>query len=139
MPLTRSSILALDVGDKRVGVAVASVIARLPQPLTTLQRDDSFFSKLDDIAKSEDTGTIVVGLPRGLSGQETRQTAAIEEFVTELKQHSDLPIHLQDEAVTSKHAEAELEKSGKMYNRGDIDALAATYILEDFLLEHKEL
>ncbi|HXR50074.1 MAG TPA: Holliday junction resolvase RuvX [Verrucomicrobiae bacterium] len=139
MPLTRSSILALDVGEKRIGVAVASVVARLPRPLTTLARDDRFFVALEDLVKTEDAGTIVVGLPRGLSGQETRQTAAIEEFVTELKQHFDLPIHLQDEALTSAQAEAELEKSGKMYNRGDIDALAATYILEDFLLEHKEL
>jgi RNase H-fold protein (predicted Holliday junction resolvase) len=45
---------------------------------------------------------------------------------------------MQDEAVTSKRAEAELEARGKPYQRGDIDALAATYILEDFLAGHRE-
>ncbi len=45
---------------------------------------------------------------------------------------------MQDEAVTSKHAEAELESRGKPYERGDIDALAATYILQDWLAENPE-
>jgi len=139
MPATHNTILSLDVGEKRVGVAMASLIARLPSPLVTLERNDQFFQALKDLIAAEDAGMLVIGLPRGLSGQETGQTQAIHAFIAELKEHVDLAIHLQDEAVTSAQAETELQKRGKIYSRGDIDALAATYILEDFLAEHKEL
>ncbi|HSX45632.1 MAG TPA: Holliday junction resolvase RuvX [Candidatus Saccharimonadia bacterium] len=130
MPTT--SILALDVGEARVGLALASISARLVQPFTTLQRED-VFDELEKIIKNEDVGEIVVGLPRGLDGQETAQTASARAFAKELEKRTDLPIHLQDEAVTSKKAEEELRARGKPYAKGDIDALAATYILEDYL------
>ncbi|HVX47863.1 MAG TPA: Holliday junction resolvase RuvX [Candidatus Saccharimonadales bacterium] len=133
MPATHNSILALDVGDKRVGVAVASVVARLPRPLVTVMRGKDCLKELSDIIDKEDAGEIVVGLPRGLDGQPTAQTEATESFVAELKKSIDLPVHLQDEAVTSRQAEAELNARGQSYEKGDIDALAATYILEDFL------
>jgi putative Holliday junction resolvase len=128
----------LDVGGQRIGVAIASLAARLPRPLTTLAAGEAFLVALKGIIESEDVGSLVVGLPRGLNGQETNQTKAVEAFVAELSQQVDLPVHLQDEAVTSKQAEAELEARGKTYQRGDIDALAATYILEDFLAGHQE-
>lgn len=133
MPTTPSTILALDVGDKRVGVARASRVARLPEPLTTLERSDHFFEELQQLVVTEGADTLVVGLPRGLEGQTTEQTRATKTFVTELRQRVDLPVHTQDEAVTSQRAKKELTASGKPYQRGDIDALAATYILEDFL------
>lgn len=136
MPLTPKSIIALDVGAKRVGVAVASLIARLPRPLTTLDRDRDFFAELEKLITEEDAGALVVGFPRGMQGQSTAQTAATEDFVVDLKQHVSLPIVFQDEALTSNKAEAELEARGRNYSKADIDALAATYILEDFLSEH---
>ena len=130
---TNSNILALDVGDTRVGVAIASTVARLPRPLTTLQRGDNILKELSDVIKSESVGEIVVGLPRNLAGQATSQTEATEKFVEELKNEIQIPVHWQDEAVTSKQAETELKNRGKAYEKGDIDSLAATYILEDFL------
>jgi putative Holliday junction resolvase len=137
-PKTTGTILALDVGDKRVGLARASSIARLAEPLTTLQRGETFFTELERIMSQETVTAFVVGLPRGLSGQETQQTEATESFVAELKERFELPVYLQDEALTSKKALAELEAGKKNYRRGDIDALAATYILEDFLASHPE-
>lgn len=139
MPAPPKSALALDVGEQRVGVAVTSLAARLPRPLATLKQDESFFTKLNGIIEAENVEVIVVGLPRGLGGQHTAQTGAVEAFTDELRKQCGLPVHFQDEAVTSKQAEAELEARGKPYARGDIDALAATYILEDFLAEHREL
>ncbi len=139
MVVTPSSVMALDVGARRVGVAVASLAARLPRPLITLQPGKEFFPALQSIVEVEGVGAIVVGFPRGMQGQHTAQTAAIESFTQQLKEHFLLPIHYQDEALTSKHAETELRTRGKPYDKGDIDALAATYILEDFLAEHKEL
>jgi putative Holliday junction resolvase len=127
------SILALDVGDSRVGLALSSPIARISSPLKTLTRDEDFLNQLNTVIKEENVSTLVIGWPRGMNGQHTSQTIAVESFVKELKQTIDLPMYFQDEALTSKQAEAELEQRGKPYKRGDIDALAATYILEDYL------
>jgi putative Holliday junction resolvase len=134
-----SSILALDVGAKRIGVAVATLAARLPRPLITLRaEDDALFPTLQNIAEVEGAVALVVGFPRGLQGQHTAQTTAIEQFTERLRQHFPLPIHMQDEALTSKHAEAELNARGKPYDKGDVDALAATYILDDWLRDHAQ-
>jgi putative holliday junction resolvase len=139
IPNPTSSILALDVGDKRVGIATASAAARLPKPLKTLERGPGFFDELRNIIDAEAIGIIVVGLPRGLDGQTTRQTAATETFLAELRQQINLPVETQDEALTSRQAEAELLAGGKQYRRADIDALAAAYILEDFLADLNRL
>lgn len=138
MPVIHRSILALDVGTKRIGVAVASLEARLPHPLITLDWDDTFFAALENIIEVEGVGALVVGFPRGMQGQHTAQTAAIETFTQQLREHVVLPIHMQDESLTSKHAEAELRAKGRPYDRAAVDALAATYILEDFLNERQQ-
>lgn len=75
---------------------------------------------------------LVVGLPRGLDGQETAQTAYVRDFIGRLADLK-LPIHLQDEALTSHHGEEQLKQQGKSYQKGDIDAQAATIILQDYL------
>ena len=137
MPQTPRTIIALDVGSKRVGVAVASLIARLPRPLTTLDRERDFLIELQNLLSVEEAGALVVGFPRGMQGQSTLQTEAIQDFVKELREHVTLPIVFQDEALTSNKAEAELEARGRNYSKADVDALAATYILEYFLSEHE--
>ncbi len=139
MPTTVRSVLGLDVGHKRIGVAVATLSARLPRPLITLSRDDTFFSALTNIIETEGAAMLVVGFPRGLQGQTTEQTEVTAAFADQLRQHFDLPVHFTDEAVTSITAEAELKSHGKAYAPEDIDALAATYILEDFLAANQEL
>jgi putative Holliday junction resolvase len=133
-----TSVLALDVGTKRVGLALTSLAARLPKPYRTLIRDENFLDKLQIVIKDENVDRLVIGLPRGLNGQATAQTTSTENFVTELTKTIDLPIHFQDEAVTSKQAEAELQARQKPYVPGDIDALAATYILEDYMAGNPE-
>jgi putative holliday junction resolvase len=135
---THRSVLGLDVGNKRIGIAVASLTARLPRPLMTLDWNENFFSALNEVIKTEEAGLLVVGLPRNLEGDATDQTRTVEGFADELRERSKLRVDMQDEAVTSRHAEEELEARGKPYERGDIDALAATYILQDWLDEHPE-
>ena len=136
-----NSILALDVGGRRIGIAVANSVARIARPVTALENNDKFVSELQKQIQEHDAAVLVVGLPRGLDGQHTAQTAAVESFAAALKQHVELPIYWQDEAVTSMQAETELnERRGPgKYKKGDIDALAATYILEDFLHDHPEV
>lgn len=138
-PSSRSThIVALDVGSKRIGVALASTVARLPHPHATLHNDQELWVNLQQLCHQEQVGVIVIGLPRGLDGQETAQTAYSREFADELSHHlgQSVMVVLQDEAVTSAQAIAELAAAKKNYVRGDVDALAATYILEDYLREH---
>lgn len=137
MPTTLKSILALDVGQKRIGLAVANSISMLPQPFTTLEHNENFLSELKNIIELENISDIVIGLPRNLSGDETNQTKLIKKFAEQLKDLS-LSIHWQDESVTSAKAEEELKRRAKPYKKSDIDALAATYILEDWLKQHKD-
>jgi putative Holliday junction resolvase len=131
-------VLALDVGTKRIGVALASTIARLPHPHSTLNNDAELWANLQHLCHQEQVGVVVVGLPRGLEGQETKQTEFSRKFADELSHHLGhaAKIVFQDEAATSLHAEAELAAAKKNFVRGDVDALAATYILEDYLREH---
>lgn len=127
------------MGGKRIGVAAATLEAGLARPLTTLQQGAGFSAALEQIIETENAEALVVGLPRGLDGQVTAQTQAVEAFANDLRaRYTGLTVYLQDEAVTSKQAEAELQARGKPYQRGDIDALAATYILEDWLTARRQ-
>lgn len=132
------SLLALDVGERRVGVALASHGISFAKPLVTLERTDDIFAKIADLVTEHQAAVLVVGYPRGLAGQTTEQTTRTEVFVEELCAHVSIPVAWQDEALTSVKAEAELAARHKdgVYNKADVDALAATYILEDYLTEH---
>jgi putative Holliday junction resolvase len=132
------TILALDIGARRIGVAVASLGARLPRPLTTLNQSSDTIHQICELLEEHQAIALVCGLPRGLNGQDTAQTSAVREFVASLETKVSVPVYLMDEALTSKQAEAELKQRGATYTRGDIDALAACYILTDFLVAHKE-
>lgn len=126
------TILGLDIGEQRVGVALANTTFKLPSPLTTLQNNDTFDAQLQHLIDEHKVDILVVGLPRNLSGDNTPQTHYTERIAKSLKRFG-LPIFLQDEAGTSQKAKDELGSKKKPYAKKDIDALAATYILEDFL------
>lgn len=137
--MAASHLLALDVGEKRIGVALAHPVARIAQPYATLENSAAIFSELQAIIEREGVQQVVVGLPRGLNGQETAQTAAVQAFGQQLISHlKNVTIVWQDEALTSRKAEAELSRRKGQWNKSEIDALAASYILEDYLLENAE-
>jgi putative Holliday junction resolvase len=127
-------ILALDVGEKRIGIAIASPIARLAKPLQVIQNTEKVWLELSELIQQESIDVVVVGLPRSLEGNDTAQTTYARDFAKRLAQNPDIQVVLQDEALTSHQAEAELRSSRRTYEKGDIDALAATYILEDYLV-----
>jgi putative Holliday junction resolvase len=139
MLTSSSSLLALDIGTVRIGVAAANAVARIPHPLTTITNDETVLAHLMKLCSTENAALIVVGLPRSMQGDHTDQTRLVESFISRLKQVITLPVYWQDEALTSVKAEQELKARGKPYAKGDIDSLAATYILEDFLQEHPEI
>ncbi len=127
-------ILALDVGASRIGVARATTFAGIASPLTFLNNTDSVIDQIKQLVQNEQAVALVVGLPRGLDGQETDQTRTVQTFAATLKQNVTVPMFWQDEALTSKQAETELEAKGKPFTKGDVDALAACYILQDYLI-----
>jgi len=127
--------LALDIGDKRIGVAMANSIARIASPLTTLQVNETIDEQIIALIKQNLINELIVGLPRGLDGQETEQTKKIRDFVDNFKSKTEIPIHLIDEAGTSLKAKEELALRKKGFIKEDVDSLAASYILEDFLSE----
>jgi putative Holliday junction resolvase len=136
------SALSLDVGEKRIGVAAANLGVRFAAPLTTLENPQTFLADIAALCQAEDAGLVVIGLPRGMQGQETHQTERVREFGSALGDYLgeaglQLPLYWIDEALTSEKAEAELRDRRRHPNfrKSDVDALAATYILEDFLKE----
>lgn len=131
-----NGIIALDVGARRIGVALARTDVKIASPLTTLEHNADVLQQIAQLVKENGVQTLVVGLPRGLDGQTTQQTEMVKAFVQELEKYLGMNIIFQDEALTSVKAENELAaRSNKSYNKSDIDALAATYILEDYLGE----
>jgi putative pre-16S rRNA nuclease len=131
------SVIAIDFGEKRVGVAIASMAAQIPRPFKTLVNDVNLIMSLRQIVESENVVHIVVGYPRGLEGQSTDQTKIVEEFVKDLEIRFKVPIDLQDEALTSEKAIDELNRAERPYTKEEVDALAAAYILNDWISEHR--
>jgi putative Holliday junction resolvase len=129
-------MLGLDVGSVRIGVARVRSDVNIPQPLTTLAHGEDMYRAIAALVDQESANALVVGWPRNLQSQATQQTHFVENFVAELKQHVTVPIYMQDEALTSQKAEAELQARNKPYQKADVDALAATFILEDYLSGH---
>ena len=136
MPVDSGKILALDIGAARIGLALAHTQARLAAPAGAVANNDQVVAALRRLCQQEGVVQLVIGLPRGMAGQDTQQTANVQAFGAQLAATLALPLAWQDEAVTSVRAEAELRARGKPYGRADIDALAATYILEDYLHDH---
>jgi putative pre-16S rRNA nuclease len=132
------ALIALDVGERRIGVAFAWSITGIASPLTTLDRTAAAVNEIQNLIEFKKAGTLIVGLPRGLDGQDTLQTTSVRQFVSELQSALNIPVKLQDEALTSHKAETELNARQKPYKKSDIDALAATYILEDYMAGHQK-
>lgn len=126
-------VLAFDIGEKRIGVAVASTFARLAQPLTVVKNDEHVWANIYRIITQEKAGLLVVGLPRSLQGEDTDQTRYVRDFAARMSVETGLDTVLQDEALTSRQAETELRARGKKYDKGEVDTLAAVYILDDYL------
>lgn len=126
-------ILALDVGEKRVGLAVADASVPVPVSRPALLAGNDLMERLRAEIDWLGVTRLVVGLPRNQSGQETRQSAFCRDFGRRLAQSTGLPLHFQDESLTSAQAEEALRQSGKPYQKGEVDSLAAQLILGDFL------
>ncbi len=133
--MVHKNLVALDVGEKRIGVAVADTSVRIAIPMTTLDVDGTEIKEIALLVTRENCDTIVVGYPRNQSGEPTAQTAYVEKFAEQLKDIA-ATIEFQDESLTSVIAEQRLSAHNKPYSKADIDAQAAAIILQDYLEIH---
>lgn len=131
MPKPKTYV-ALDVGEKRIGVAVGDDSVRIAVPFETIDVDGGEVEAIAEIVVKESADTIVVGYPRNQSGETTPQTQFVVNFAEKL---TDLAANIvfQDESLTSVIAEQRLESYNRPYKRSDIDAQAAAIILQDYL------
>ena len=130
-------ILGLDVGSRRIGIAVSDPLGITAQGLETLQRKNKKhdFAYLDQVIRDYDVQEIVVGLPLRMSGAEGAQAEKIHAFSEDLRKHFKLPVHLWDERLTSAEAnrllrttELSIEKRGQA-----VDRMAAVLILQGWM------
>lgn len=133
--MSPSYLMALDLGERRIGVAIASTIAKVASPFDAIINDDKVFDTIESLIDQNNIGAIIVGLPRNMQGEETKQSEYVRGFITRLKQNTSLPVVLQDESLTSVHAEEHLKESKKKYSKGQIDSESAVIILNDYIRE----
>ncbi len=131
--MRRINYLGLDVGTRRIGVAVARDGVKIASCLPTITVDGNEISRIERIVKDYDIGCIIVGYPRNQSGEATQQTRTVEAFVEVMTKTITVPVAFQDESLTSVVAEQELAESGKRFAKGDIDARAAEVLLQDYI------
>lgn len=125
-------LLALDVGERRIGVALADTSVKIAIAYDTFEVDGNELQRIAELVVSEDIDIVVVGYPRNQSGEPTQQTAYVERFAAQLEDIAPKLV-FQDESLTSVKAEELLNRQKRRYEKGDIDALAASLILEDYL------
>ena len=127
----KKNILALDVGDRRVGVALADSQIKIAVPYGYLERSDKIIQQITELMLDHDVDTLVIGYPRNQSGEATKQTELVEQFAEELAEiEIDADLVFQDESLSSVEAERRL---GRVKDKGEIDAEAASIILQDYL------
>ena len=126
------SYVALDVGEKRIGVAIGDSGVRIAIAFDTIDVDGSELERIARIVTDEKADILVIGYPRNQSGEPTAQTAYVETFAKGVVDFAPV-IVFQDESLTSVLAEQRLQSHKKPYVKGDIDALAAAMILQDYM------
>lgn len=127
--------LAIDYGTKRTGLAICDRGQTIASPLGIIQGQKELLKKIAEVVENENVEAIVLGLPLNMDNSEGPQTKLVLKFAERLKQHLHIPVHLQDERLSSFGAEEKLASAnftrGKKRKR--LDAVAAAEILEAFL------
>ena len=130
-------ILALDVGKKRIGLAISDELGITAQGIETLQRTRirEDLDALKRIAADREVRTLLIGRPLHMSGDESRQSEYTAEFAERLGNHLGIPVVFWDERLTSAEAERMLRSAGASLDQRKkaVDRLAAVLLLESYL------
>lgn len=132
-------MMGLDVGDKRIGVALCDPMEILASAFSVIERTDDTadIQAIMELAKEHDVGRIVIGLPRLLEGGIGTQAHKTIDFAGELSEQTCVPVEMVDERFSSSIAEDLLRKAGKNHReiKEKIDAAAAALILQWYIDE----
>ncbi|TSC53207.1 MAG: putative holliday junction resolvase [Parcubacteria group bacterium LiPW_72] len=125
-------ILAIDYGEKRVGLAISDPEDRIALKYKTILLEDAkqLLEELKKVCQEEEVKRVVIGLPISLSGQDSKQTKAVREFAEYVRIKLNLDVQLEDERLTSVEAERTQAK--------DIDEESARLILQTYLDRRKK-
>jgi putative holliday junction resolvase len=130
-------VMALDIGDKRIGVAISDALLLTAQSRPTLQRrnPEGDIGALRRLVQENEVHEIVVGQPLHMNGSESAQSRKIAHFAKELGEKLNLPIIFWDERLTSYEAEQHLAELGLDWRkrREHVDKIAAMIILQNYL------
>ena len=135
-------LLGLDLGRKRVGVALSDETAAIASPLATIAIRDKrdLAGQVAGLIKTHGVVAVVVGLPVRLDGSDNDFSAKARSLLDYLRQHLPVPVHPYDERFTSKMAQAAIHDSGKRLkdSKSDIDKIAAAIMLNDFIRHYAD-
>jgi putative Holliday junction resolvase len=124
--------VCLDVGEKRIGVAVGDSNVRIAVPFETIEVDGNEVEAIAEVYLMQKADILVIGYPRNQAGEPTAQTKFVTDFVEKLQDISP-KIVFQDESLTSVVAEERLAGYNRPYTKADIDAQASAIILQDYI------
>ena len=128
--------LAIDLGDARTGIATGDDVLRLATPVKVIEASgDALWRALDAVVREHGPDALVIGLPLHMDGRESPRSAAARAFGAAAGARWSLPVHFQDERLTSFDADQRMARSGRTHaqKKAIRDALAACALLEDFL------
>ncbi len=130
-------VIGLDVGEKRIGVAIGDTDTKIARPSNPIRNDETIVPNIEKLISECETTTIIVGLPRNMDGSETDQSKYIRKFADDISKKINVQIIFQDESLTSVIAEQNLRMrkdfSELMLRDGTLDSAAAALILSDYL------
>lgn len=139
-PIAQESVertMALDLGDKRIGIAISDSTKTVARPLKVIERGSrrADFEKIADLIDSNRVNLLIVGLPISLSGSEGSRAAWTRDYSRDLAEHVHVEVILWDESFSTADAKTSLRKQGKDPKRfrDRIDAVAAAFILQSYL------
>ncbi len=131
--------LGLDIGDKRIGVALSDPMAVLASPLTIVNRQEDLaaIEAITSIITEYSVGRLIVGLPRSMDGSLGKQAEKVQDFTQKLRQHTKVPVEFRDERLTTVLARRLMRASNTKRARKESrdDAIAAALILQAYLDE----
>ncbi len=127
--------LAIDYGDKRTGLAICDSAETIASPLAVIEGQKGLTKKIAEVVRTENIEAIVLGLPLNMDDSRGFQAKKVLQFAEQLKNHLNIPIHFQDERLSSFAAEQSLASAEftRKKKKKRLDAVAAAQILEAFL------
>jgi putative Holliday junction resolvase len=128
-------VLGIDPGTKRCGIAVTDSAQTMAFPRPALARDEMTMARIKALVEEESIGSVVIGRPVALSGNETSSTRDADEFFTQLREKMGVPVVQWDERLTTRDAQKSLSGAGlsTKESRERIDSAAAVIMLQNYL------